>query len=62
MSLIVDADFLAAALIGYQERRKDIETRIGELRQRIGGQPVSAAPPGATPTDLRSSYSSKSLA
>ncbi|MGD0499477.1 MAG: hypothetical protein ABSC23_13685 [Bryobacteraceae bacterium] len=49
MSLTVDADFLAAALIGYQERHKDIEARIGELRERIGGQPASSASSGATP-------------
>ena len=42
MALPNDPDLLAAALIGYQERRKDIEARMSELRARIGGQPASA--------------------
>jgi hypothetical protein len=50
MALPTDPDLLAAALIGYQEKRKDIEARMGELRARIGGQPASAplAEAGAT--------------
>jgi hypothetical protein len=45
MALNVDADFLAAALAGYQQSLVGIETRIAELRKRIGGvAPVAAAP------------------
>src|ERR1017187_1581522 len=50
MPLPTDPNLLAAALIGYQEMRKDIDARMGELRARIGGQPASAplAEAGAT--------------
>jgi hypothetical protein len=50
MPLPTDPDLLAAALIGYQEMRKDIDARMSELRARIGGQPASAplAEAGAT--------------
>jgi len=45
MALNVDAEFLAAAFAGYQQSLVEIETRIAELRKRIGGvAPVAAAP------------------
>jgi hypothetical protein len=50
MALPNDPDLLAAALIGYQEKRKDIEARMSELRARIGGQPASAPPAEAGAT------------
>ena len=32
-----DSEFLAAALIGYQQRRREIDGKIVELRQQLGG-------------------------
>ena len=32
-----DSEFLAAALIGYQQRRAEIDGKIAELRQQLGG-------------------------
>ena len=31
-----DADFLQAALLGYEQQRTEIETRIAELRRQLG--------------------------
>lgn len=35
MSLTLDADFLGAALVGYQEMLKQIESRMADLRHRL---------------------------
>ena len=32
-----DSEFLAAALIGYQQRRAEIDGKIAALRQQLGG-------------------------
>ena len=48
MPVTIDADSLTAALIGYQVRLKDIEARMGELRNRIGVHPASPAPAGGS--------------
>lgn len=44
MSITVDADFLRAALTGYQEKRKDLDTRIEELRRRLEGNQAGPVP------------------
>jgi hypothetical protein len=36
-----DADFLRAALLGYQQQRAEIESRMAELRRQLG-QPSAA--------------------
>jgi len=36
MARTVDTDLLVAALVGYEETRKQIEARIAELRKRLG--------------------------
>ena len=48
-----DTELLEAALIGFQHRRDQVEQKIAELRNQIGGQPSSrsantAAAPGAS--------------
>ena len=51
MPLTLDHDFLAAALIGYQEKLKQIEGHIAELSYRLrvesSAPPVAAAAPAA---------------
>jgi hypothetical protein len=42
-----DSEFLAAALIGYQQRRAEIEGKIAELRQQLGGR-WSSVPAGSS--------------
>jgi hypothetical protein len=32
-----DAEFLAAALVGFEHKRSEIEEKMAELRRRIGG-------------------------
>ena len=47
MPLTVDADFLSAALVGYQQKLQDIAARMADLRQRLGGSspaPATTAP------------------
>jgi hypothetical protein len=46
-----DADFLAAALVGYEQQRVEIEKKIAELRRQLGGLRVSATAGGAVSTD-----------
>ena len=36
-----DSEFLAAALIGYQQQRAEIDGKIAELRQQLGGRRAS---------------------
>ena len=41
-----DPDFLRAAIVGYQEKLKQADARIADLRQRLdGGAPTPAAAP-----------------
>jgi hypothetical protein len=40
-----DAELLAAALVGYQYQRSEIEAKMAELRRQIGGR-VAPAPKG----------------
>jgi DnaK suppressor protein len=48
MALNVDAQFLSAALAGYQQALEEIEVRTADLQMRIGGAaPVAAAPTAA---------------
>src|SRR6516225_11716484 len=52
-----DSEFLAAALIGYQQRRAEIDGKIAELRQRLGGRWASvpaASSDGMRPAPKRS--------
>jgi len=42
-----DSEFLAAALIGYQQRRAEIDGKIAELRQQLGGR-WSSVPAGSS--------------
>jgi len=53
-----DSEFLAAALIGYQQRRREIDGKIVELRQQLGGSWASvlaAAAKRAAPAARRMS-------
>jgi hypothetical protein len=36
-----DTELLEAALIGYQQKRAEIERKIAELRSQIGGHPAA---------------------
>ena len=45
-----DAEFLAAALVGFEHQRSGIEEKMAELRRRIGG---GAAPAKAQATQKR---------
>jgi len=38
-----DPELLAAALVGYEQQRFEIETRIAELRRQLGERPVRVA-------------------
>lgn len=53
MPIQTDTDILVAALIGYQARLRDINTRISELRGKLGKSAVGAGevgkPPAAAP-------------
>src|ERR1017187_4982134 len=48
-----DADILAAALIGYQEKLKEIDARMADLRRRLGGKSAAPAAPAAAATAKR---------
>ncbi len=43
MPITVDADLLTAALAGYQQKRKELDDRMAELRRRLGGESASSA-------------------
>ena len=49
MPLTVDADFLSAALVGYQQKLQDIAARMADLRQRLGAPSHAPAPATAVP-------------
>jgi hypothetical protein len=56
--LPLDADFLAAALAGYEQKRQEIDLRIAELRRRLGESSAPApsespAPAPAPPAPVR---------
>ena len=53
MPQTVDADILAAALIGYQEKVKEIDARMADLRRRLGGKSAAPAAPAAAATAKR---------
>lgn len=42
-----DTDLLEAALLGYQQKLKETESRIAELRRMLHGTPAAAAAPVA---------------
>jgi hypothetical protein len=46
----VDVDLLTAALIGCQAKLQEIDARMAELRNRIGGHSASPAPAGGRAT------------
>ncbi len=58
MPVTIDADILAAALIGYREKLKEIDSRMSELRKRIGGR-ASAESAGAAPVKPRLSAAAR---
>jgi hypothetical protein len=43
MPLTVDAGLLSAALAGYQQKLQEIDGRIADLRQRLGGSSPAPA-------------------
>jgi len=50
MPLTVNSDFLSAALAGYQQRRKEIDARMADLRRRIAGDAPATSAPAPGPT------------
>jgi hypothetical protein len=54
MPLTVDADFLSAALVGYQQKLQEIDARMADLRQRLGGSSPTPAPATAAPKRILS--------
>jgi hypothetical protein len=44
MPLTLDADFLEAALVGYQQIHKQIESRMADLRHKLHGSPTASSP------------------
>jgi hypothetical protein len=54
MALPVDADFLAAVLVGYQRKLQEIDGRIADLRQRLGRSSPTPAPATAAPKRILS--------
>jgi hypothetical protein len=47
MPLTLDADFLGAALVGYQQIHKQIESRMADLRHRLHVGPTASSPAAA---------------
>ena len=47
---IDDREFLAAALVGYEQQRSQITERIAEIQRQLGGRPVRAAVPSTNGT------------
>jgi hypothetical protein len=45
-----DPELLAAALVGYEHERSEIEKKIAELRRQLGGRAVNAAIGGSDGT------------
>ena len=44
MPLTIDADFLGAALVGYQEKLKQIESRMADVRHKLRVGPSASSP------------------
>jgi hypothetical protein len=53
MRLRQDAALLSAALIGYQQKRAEIDKAIAEISARIDGNRGAAHVPGSNPTRKR---------
>jgi len=49
MAVHLDRPTLEAALVGYQRQLEEIESKISELRRRLGNSPGSNARPAAAP-------------
>ena len=49
MALPEDADFLSAAIVGYQQKLQEIDARMADLRQRLGAPSHAPAPATAVP-------------
>jgi len=49
MPITISADFLSAALAGYKQRLQEIDARVADLRNRIGGSAPAAAKPASVP-------------
>lgn len=47
MPQTIDADMLAAALVGYAEKINEIEARMAELRRELAGKPAPVAAPAS---------------
>lgn len=47
MPQTIDADILAAALVGYAEKINEIEARMAELRRELAGKPAPVAAPAS---------------
>jgi hypothetical protein len=47
MPLTLDADFLEAALVGYQQIHKQIESRMADLRHKLHVGPTASSPAAA---------------
>jgi len=45
MALQLDRATLQAALVGYQQQLEEIQTKMSELRRRLGKAPAAAAAP-----------------
>jgi hypothetical protein len=61
-----DEEFLAAALVGFEYRRSEIEAKMAELRRQLGGRgtrdgnaPISEAAPAAAPKKRKMSEAAR---
>jgi len=65
-NLKIDSSILGAALIGYQNRRAEIDAKIAEIRRQIGGQTpqrsASAGPVGPPRKRVMSAAARKRIA
>jgi hypothetical protein len=57
MAKILDAEILGAALIGYQERLRQIEARMAELHRRVNGKTAMPRQVAAEPTPKKRTFS-----
>jgi hypothetical protein len=62
MPLPIDADLLSAALVGYQQKLQEIDGRMADLRQRLGGPSTVPAPVTGAPKRIISPAARRRMA
>jgi hypothetical protein len=56
------AEIIAAAILGFEEQKRQIDSRIGELRALLPGHSTEAAPPPEAPQRKRRKMSAAARA